>query len=154
MSHQKQPSQPQGQGSGQFSFQTYFQERQADLPFHQKPETNSTALRMERKPSDLGPDGEPLLPSRSSCFGVHSGVRAGSGSANADSAPASSSLAAGTPAREGVDADLPAWKRLPAWFYIVAWIATSSAVILQVRPLSLLLERSADEPARLCTSWC
>ncbi|GAA5945818.1 hypothetical protein JCM3775_006789 [Rhodotorula graminis] len=93
MSHQKQPSQPQAQGNGQFSFQTYFQERQADLPFHQKPEPNTTALRMERKPSDQGPDG--------------------------------------MPAREGVDADLPAWKRLPAWFYIVAWIATSSAVILQ-----------------------
>lgn len=43
---------------------------------------------------------------------------------------------AGSAAREGVDPDLPMWKRLPAWFYIVAWIATSSAVILQVRPLA------------------
>ncbi|GAA5983659.1 hypothetical protein JCM10908_000372 [Rhodotorula pacifica] len=31
-----------------FSFQTFFQEAQKDLPFHQKPEPNVTALRVER----------------------------------------------------------------------------------------------------------
>lgn len=69
MSHQSQPSQSAGQGQGpgqQFSFQTYFQERQADLPFHQKPEPNTTALRMERKPSGQNPDG-PSLPLSHQC---------------------------------------------------------------------------------------
>ncbi|GAA6053010.1 hypothetical protein JCM3770_002381 [Rhodotorula araucariae] len=51
MAHQPQPSQPQ------FSFQTFFQERQDDLPFHQKPEPNHSALRMERKNSNQNPDG-------------------------------------------------------------------------------------------------
>lgn len=40
-------SKHESQGS-QFSFQTFFQEAQKDLPFHQKPEPNVSALRVER----------------------------------------------------------------------------------------------------------
>lgn len=82
------------QGS-QFSFQTFFQEAQKDLPFHQKPEPHVSALRVER-------EDEPQ--------------RGGEAKRDDDATD-----------------DQPAWKRLPAWVYIVAWIATSSAVILQVR---------------------
>ncbi|BGO91432.1 hypothetical protein NBRC10512_003092 [Rhodotorula toruloides] len=49
--HGTQNSQPQ------FSFQNFFQEAQKDLPFHQRPEPNTAALRMERKASNVGPDG-------------------------------------------------------------------------------------------------
>ncbi|GAA5967634.1 hypothetical protein JCM8115_007010 [Rhodotorula mucilaginosa] len=38
----------ESQGS-QFSFQTFFQEAQKDLPFHQKPEPHVSALRVERE---------------------------------------------------------------------------------------------------------
>ncbi|GAA5875873.1 hypothetical protein JCM3774_001108 [Rhodotorula dairenensis] len=41
---------PQG---SQFSFQTFFQEAQKDLPFHQKPEPNVSALRVERSDEGL-----------------------------------------------------------------------------------------------------
>lgn len=87
----------EAQGS-QFSFQTFFQEAQKDLPFHQKPEPHVSALRVERE-DDLQRGGE---------------------------------------AKRDDDAteDQPAWRRLPAWVYIVAWIATSSAVILQVRRIA------------------
>lgn len=88
---------PQG---SQFSFQTFFQEAQKDLPFHQKPEPHVNSLRVEREDE----------PER------------GGGEAKRDDDAAN---------------DQPAWRRLPAWVYIVAWIATSSAVILQVRRIAI-----------------
>ena len=96
----------ESQGS-QFSFQTFFQEAQKDLPFHQKPEPHVSALRVER-------EDEPQ--------------RGGEAKRDDDAAN-----------------DQPAWRRLPAWVYIVAWIATSSAVILQVR-------RIVVSPC--CPRWC
>jgi hypothetical protein len=99
--HGTQNSQPQ------FSFQNFFQEAQKDLPFHQRPEPNTAALRMDRKPSTVGPDG--------------------------------------SSARENQE-EQPLWKRLPAWVYIVSWIATSSAVILQVRTLNKHPQESQLDP--------
>ncbi|GAA6008724.1 uncharacterized protein JCM10292_005040 [Rhodotorula paludigena] len=51
-SHQPQPSQ-----GNQFSFVSFFQEAQKDVPFHQRPERGAGALRMERKDSSQNPDG-------------------------------------------------------------------------------------------------
>ncbi|GAA5856805.1 hypothetical protein JCM8547_008852 [Rhodosporidiobolus lusitaniae] len=51
MSSQQHNSQPS------YSFQTFFQERESSIPFHQKPEPAVNALRMERKDSNHGPDG-------------------------------------------------------------------------------------------------
>lgn len=48
--HEQQPSQS-------FTFQTFFQEAQNDVPFHQKPEPNVGAMRVERSDDAQGVTG-------------------------------------------------------------------------------------------------